>query len=70
MKQVECHLDTLSSLCEVLGMDFKNTIHEIHPTLDDSKRAKDVTSYTIERLTTVIQSVRDVKIQRMQRVGI
>lgn len=51
-------------------MDFKNAIHEIHPTLDDSKRAKDVTSYTIERLTTVIQSVRDVKIQRMQRVGI
>ncbi|KAG8653658.1 hypothetical protein MANES_05G044843v8 [Manihot esculenta] len=68
LKQVECHLDTLSSLCEVLGMDFKNTIHEIHPTLDDSKRAKDVTSYTIERLTTVIQSVRDVKIQRMQRL--
>ncbi|KAJ9188438.1 hypothetical protein P3X46_003797 [Hevea brasiliensis] len=68
LKQVLSLLDTLSSLCEVLSMDFKHTIHEIHPTLDDSKELKDITNYTIERLTTVIESVRDVKIQRMQRL--
>ncbi|KAF2298198.1 hypothetical protein GH714_018538 [Hevea brasiliensis] len=53
-----------------ISMDFKHTIHEIHPTLDDSKELKDITNYTIERLTTVIESVRDVKIQRMQRLQV
>ncbi|KAM7524997.1 hypothetical protein LguiA_014899 [Lonicera macranthoides] len=36
LKQELDHLNTLNSLCAVLGMDFKQTIHEINPTLDDS----------------------------------
>ncbi|XP_058008331.1 65-kDa microtubule-associated protein 3 isoform X1 [Hevea brasiliensis] len=68
LKQVLCLLDTLSSLCGVLGVDFKHKIHEIHPTLDDSEGLKDMTNDTIERLTSAMRGFRDLKIQRMQRL--
>ncbi|KDP28747.1 hypothetical protein JCGZ_14518 [Jatropha curcas] len=68
LRQLLGLLDTLNSLCEVLGMDFKYILHEIHPTLDDSKESKDITDYTIEGLTAAIQSLRDVKIERMRRL--
>uniref|UniRef100_A0A5B7AE16 65-kDa microtubule-associated protein 3-like n=2 Tax=Davidia involucrata TaxID=16924 RepID=A0A5B7AE16_DAVIN len=49
-------------------MDFKVKISEIHPTLDDSKGTKDISSDTIERLSTAISSLQEIKIQRMQRL--
>ncbi|PQQ06879.1 65-kDa microtubule-associated protein 4 [Prunus yedoensis var. nudiflora] len=60
------HLNILNSLCLVLGMDFKHTIHEIHPTLDDSEGEKDVTNNTVDSLANLIQRLRKVKIQRWQ----
>ncbi|KAA8520527.1 hypothetical protein F0562_014783 [Nyssa sinensis] len=68
LKHVLDHLNTLNSLCVVLGMDFKVKISEIHPTLDDSKGTKDISSGTIERLSTAISSLQEVKIQRMQKL--
>jgi hypothetical protein len=50
-------------------MDFKQTIHDIHPSLDDSQGVKDLTDDTIKKLTAEIQRLREVKIQRMQKVG-
>ncbi|BFG21761.1 hypothetical protein CerSpe_080350 [Prunus speciosa] len=58
------HLNILNSLCLDLGMDFKHTIHEIHPTLDDSEGEKDVTNNTVDSLANLIQRLRKVKIQR------
>ena len=63
-------MNTLNSLCAVLGMDFKQTIREINPTLDDSNSTNNISTDTIERLSTVISSLREVKIQRMQKVSV
>ncbi|KAL2492063.1 65-kDa microtubule-associated protein 3 [Abeliophyllum distichum] len=68
MKQVLDQLNTLNSFCMVLGMDFKLTIHEIHPTLDDACSMKSVSADTIERLSLTISRLKDVKIQRMRRL--
>lgn len=70
LKQVLGLVNSLNSLCGVLGMDYKHTIHEIHPTLNDSGGVKGITDDIIKRLVTVIQSFREVKMQRMQRVSI
>lgn len=69
MKLIMDHMSMLNSLCLVLGMDFKHTIHEIHPTLDDLNGEKDVTNSTIEGLANSVQILREVKIQRWQRVS-
>ncbi|KAF5185808.1 65-kDa microtubule-associated-like protein [Thalictrum thalictroides] len=68
LKQVLDHLSTLNSLCLVLGEDFKNTIKEVHPSLDDSEGSKNISNETIDRLACAIQKLREVKIQRMQRL--
>ncbi|XP_077240122.1 65-kDa microtubule-associated protein 3-like [Tasmannia lanceolata] len=68
MKQVLDHLNTLNSLCSVLGMDFKHTVDEVHSSLDGSEELKNISNETIERLATAIQSLREVKIQRMQKL--
>lgn len=68
VKQVLDQLNTLNSLCMVLGMDFKLTVHEIHPTLDDAYSTKSISADTIEILSLTISRLKDVKIQRMQRV--
>ncbi|CAA2963201.1 65-kDa microtubule-associated 3 [Olea europaea subsp. europaea] len=68
VKQVLDQLNTLNSLCMVLGMDFKLTVHEIHPTLDDAYSTKSISADTIEILSLTISRLKDVKIQRMQRL--
>ncbi|XP_010277391.1 PREDICTED: 65-kDa microtubule-associated protein 3 [Nelumbo nucifera] len=68
LKQVLDHLNTLNSLCLVLGMDFKQTINEVHPSLDDSEGTKNISNDTIERLASAIQRLRKVKIERMQKL--
>lgn len=59
----------LNSLCLVLGMDFKHTIHGIHPTLNELEGAKDASNSTIEGLANSIQILGEVKMQRWQRVS-
>ncbi|KAL3536942.1 hypothetical protein ACH5RR_000308 [Cinchona calisaya] len=68
LKQVLDHLNTLNSLCLVLGLDFKLTVSEIHPTLDDSSGAKSITLHSIERLSIAIRKLKDLKIQRVQKL--
>lgn len=68
LKQVQDHMCTLNSLCLVLGMDFKQTISEVHPSLGDSEGSKNISNGTIELLAAAIQRLRGVKIQRMQRL--
>lgn len=70
MKKVQDHLCTLNSICMVLGMDFKRTVSEVHPSLSDSEGSKDISNDTIEKLAAAIQKLREVKLQRMQKVRI
>ncbi|XWS77192.1 hypothetical protein CRYUN_Cryun01aG0240300 [Craigia yunnanensis] len=67
LNRVQDHLNTLNSLCTVLGMDFKQTVCRIHPSLDDLNGAKDA-SNNIARLAAQIQSLQELKIKRMQRI--
>ncbi|KAL6008517.1 hypothetical protein ACLOJK_034029 [Asimina triloba] len=68
LKLVLDHLNTMNLQCLVLGMDFKQTIGEVHPGLDDSEGTRSISDDTIERLAAAIQKLREVKIQRMQRL--
>ena len=63
-------MDGLKSLCGVLGVDFKQTKHDIHPSLDDSQGAQDLTDDTIKKFTAEIQRLREVKIQRLKKVSV
>lgn len=60
-KQVMDYLSTLNSLCLVLDRDFKHTICEIHPTLDDSKGTKDMSNGTIRSLADGVSRLGEVK---------
>lgn len=63
------HLSTLHALCVVLGVDFKQTVTEVHPSLDEAEESNSVSNEVIERLDSVIQSLREVKLQRMQKAS-
>ncbi|CAA2988902.1 65-kDa microtubule-associated protein 3-like [Olea europaea var. sylvestris] len=68
LKQVLDHLNSLNSLCLVLGMDFKQTVSEVHPSLGDPEGSKNISHDTIQQLAAAIQKLREIKIQRMQRL--
>lgn len=52
----------------MLGLDFKQTAAEVHASLADSGRPRDISNSTIEKLGAEIVKLREVKLQRMQRV--
>lgn len=62
------NLHTLNSLCSVLGMDFNHTVSEVHSSLCVSEGTKNISNHTIEQLAAAIQRLREVKIERMQRL--
>ncbi|XP_050156817.1 65-kDa microtubule-associated protein 3-like isoform X2 [Malus sylvestris] len=68
LKQIQDHLCTLNSFCSVLGMDYKQTISEVHRSLVDSEGSKNISNDTIQRLAAAIQKLREVKLQRMQKL--
>ncbi|KAL6541765.1 hypothetical protein OROGR_011251 [Orobanche gracilis] len=68
LKQVMDHLSYLYSCCSVLGLDFEQTVNEIHPSLGDPESSKNISNDTIEKLGTAILRLREVKIQRMQQL--
>ncbi|KAF9668263.1 hypothetical protein SADUNF_Sadunf15G0110800 [Salix dunnii] len=68
MNQVQQHLETLNALCLVLGMDFKHTVSEVHPSFGDSGGLRDISNLTIQHLATTIHKLLEVKIQRMQKL--
>lgn len=62
-------LNVVNALCSVLGMDFKSTICSVHPSLGDStNERRSITSDTIQGLSALISRLKNVKLQRMQRV--
>lgn len=69
LKKIQEHLYTLNSLCLVLGLDFKQIVLGIHPSLGDLEGPKSVSNNTIQQLAVAIQDLREVKLQRMQKVN-
>ncbi|KAM3412488.1 hypothetical protein ACQJBY_003914 [Aegilops geniculata] len=68
LKQVMDYLNTLHSLCKVLAIDFKQTISDVHPSLDEDGVPMNISNTTIERLALAIQRLRETKIERMQKL--
>ncbi|KAK8938306.1 65-kDa microtubule-associated protein 3 [Platanthera guangdongensis] len=68
LNQVLEHISTLTTFCTVLGIDFKQTLMEVHPSLGDAEGSKVVSNEVIERLASVINGLRKVKLQRMQKL--
>ncbi|XP_040246772.1 65-kDa microtubule-associated protein 3 isoform X1 [Aegilops tauschii subsp. strangulata] len=68
LKQVMDYLNTLHSLCKVLAVDFKQTISDVHPSLDEDGVPMNISNTTIERLALAIQRLRETKIERMQKL--
>ncbi|GKB06403.1 linoleate 13S-lipoxygenase 2-1, chloroplastic-like protein [Tanacetum coccineum] len=62
-------MNNISSLYLVLGMDFSQTNHEIQPGLAETEGTKSIINEAITRLSVVIKRLREVKIERMQRVN-
>ncbi|KAL7584874.1 hypothetical protein Lser_V15G43722 [Lactuca serriola] len=69
LKQVLDHMSSLNSLCLVLGMDFNQTMQEIHPTLSEgANMSKSISNETISKLANSIQRLREIKIERKQKI--
>ncbi|KAM0934561.1 putative microtubule-associated protein, MAP65/Ase1/PRC1 [Dioscorea sansibarensis] len=62
------HLGTLKSLCLVLGLNYEKTVYEIHPRLKESEDKRSITDDTIEKLGSAVESLRNVKQERMQKL--
>ncbi|XP_057757870.1 65-kDa microtubule-associated protein 4-like [Arachis stenosperma] len=68
LKQVSDLLNTLSSLCSVLGLDIKDKLGEICPTMVTSTATKEISDNTIKILSSEVKSLREVKSHRMQKL--
>lgn len=68
VETIRKHLCTLYSHCSVLGMDFNEVVGQVDPTLSDPEGPRSLSDHTIEKLGAAVQKLREVKIQRMQRV--
>ncbi|GAB4858725.1 hypothetical protein Ancab_010199 [Ancistrocladus abbreviatus] len=68
LKQVMQHLNNLNSLCSVLGLDFKQTVHEVHPNFVGSEETYCMNDETLQSLESAIKRLRELKVQRMQRL--
>ncbi|KAE9592631.1 putative microtubule-associated protein, MAP65/Ase1/PRC1 [Lupinus albus] len=68
LKKVQDHLYTFNSLCSVLGLDFRQIVIGVHPSLGNAEGCKSVSYDTIKQLAVAIEEVRKVKLQRMQKL--
>ena len=68
VETIRKHLCTLYSHCSVLGMDFNEVVSQVNPTLTDPEGPRSLSDHTIDNLDAAVQKLREVKIQRMQKV--
>lgn len=66
------YVNTVRDLCAVLGMEFFNIITEVHPSLGDSVgiQSKSISNDTLARLARTVQSLKEEKKQRLQKVSL
>ncbi|GAB2265344.1 hypothetical protein Dimus_000408 [Dionaea muscipula] len=67
IKRVLQQLNKLKSLCSVLGLDYKQTVNEVHPSLTGSEDLYSITDAMFHSLESAIKRLRELKVQRMQR---
>ena len=55
----------------VMSIDFSKTVNDVHPSLSDSlgNQLKNISNDTLARLMGVIQSLKQEKQQRLQKVS-
>ncbi|KAL1222213.1 65-kDa microtubule-associated protein 3 [Cardamine amara subsp. amara] len=68
VETIRKHLCALYSHCSVLGMDFNEVVGQVNPTLSDPEGPRSLNDQTIGKLGDAVQKLREVKIQRMQRL--
>ncbi|XP_073316058.1 65-kDa microtubule-associated protein 3-like isoform X1 [Primulina huaijiensis] len=68
LNQILDYLNLVYTLCSVLGLDFKQTVSEIHPSLGESEGSKNISDHTLQQLETAIQRLQELKIQRIQQL--
>uniref|UniRef100_A0A1S3Y661 65-kDa microtubule-associated protein 3-like n=1 Tax=Nicotiana tabacum TaxID=4097 RepID=A0A1S3Y661_TOBAC len=68
LKLVLDHLTSINSLCVVLGIDYKQTIVDIDPTMDDFSVSKNISKDMIIKLSATINRLKDLKKQRLLRL--
>ncbi|XP_049408245.1 65-kDa microtubule-associated protein 3 isoform X1 [Solanum stenotomum] len=68
LKLLVDNLTTINSLCVVLGVDYKQTIAEVDPTLDDSRVLKNISKDMIFKLSAMINRLEELKKQRLLRL--
>ncbi|CAA7021016.1 unnamed protein product [Microthlaspi erraticum] len=68
VETIRKHMCSLYSHCSVLGMDFNDVVGQVDPTLSDPEGPRSLSDHTIEKLGAAVQKLREVKIQRMQKL--
>ncbi|XP_061364434.1 65-kDa microtubule-associated protein 5 [Gastrolobium bilobum] len=68
-QKVKSHISIICDLSLVMSIDFWKTLNEIHPSLGDSLKGtpQSISNDTLARLTAVIHSLKQEKIQRLQK---
>ena len=71
LQKVNSHVNTVRELAVVMSIDFSKTVNDVHPSLSDSlgNQLKNISNDTLARLTGVIQSLKQEKQQRLQKVS-
>ncbi|CAH8387749.1 unnamed protein product [Eruca vesicaria subsp. sativa] len=68
MKQIQDHLKTLESLCSVLGLNFRENVTKIHPSLVESEGSRSISNETLNKLASSVNHWHETKIQRMHEL--
>ncbi|XP_019088373.1 PREDICTED: 65-kDa microtubule-associated protein 9-like [Camelina sativa] len=68
VKQIQDHLRTLESLCSVLGLNFRDTVTKVHPSLVESEGSRSISNETLNKLASLVKQWHETKIQRMQEL--
>ncbi|KAL0643054.1 hypothetical protein Bca4012_041344 [Brassica carinata] len=63
MKQIQDHLRTLESLCSVLGLNFRETVTKIHPSLVESEGSRSISNTTLDKLASSVNQWHETKLQ-------
>ncbi|CAL0315909.1 unnamed protein product [Lupinus luteus] len=63
-------VSTVHDLCAVLGLDFFNTVTEVHPSLNDSTgvQSKSISNHTLDRLAKTVLTLKEDKKQRLHKL--
>jgi hypothetical protein len=70
LQKVFVYVDEVHGLCAVLGMDFSETVKEVHPSLHgtNSENSTNISDSTLEGLTQTILKLKAEKKTRVLKV--